>query len=89
MLMANLTQGAQKEAKALHDLLWTLHKDLDDVTIGDLRREIDKAVSNAQYVMDELGAIDETLDEHHFDEQQAEQQAHEDHLADMADAAGY
>lgn len=87
--MAKLTQPAQAEAKTLYDLLSALDRDLDAWSFGDLRREIDKAVTNAQYVMDEIGAIDAELYEYHFDEQQAEQQAHEDHVADLADAASY
>jgi hypothetical protein len=87
--MANLTRDAQKEAKALYDLLSTLHHDFDDFTIGDLRREIDKAVSNAQYVMDELGAIDDILDEYEIDAQIIEHERETAAVEVLADAAGY
>jgi hypothetical protein len=87
--MAKLTQAAQAEAKSLYEQLSALDRDLEAWSFGDLRREIDKAVTNAQYVMDEIGAIDQTLDEYHFDEQEAEQKAHEDYVADLADAASY
>lgn len=87
--MANATIDVLREANELLKLLNELDKDLEAFSFGDLRREIDKAASGAQWVVDALTTLDGKLDEFHMDEQEEAAERERAWAEMQADAAGY